>query len=97
MHSITTMEPKQAPNFSEWPPHDNFSETLVSAFAKTYLRMKVDAEWRAQELGDDSYLKWLIDNFDISGLLSYIVVAKHMTQRDIDEWEEKNRALYNWD
>ena len=91
------MAKKVAPDFSEWPPHDNFSETLVSAFAKTYLRMKVDAEWRAMELGDESYLHWLKDNFDISGLLSYIVVARHMTQGDIDEWESKIRNLYDWD
>jgi len=91
------MAKKVAPDFSGWPPHDNFSETLVSALTKTYLRMKVDAEWRAKELGDESYLKWLKDNFDIGGLISYIVVARHMTQGDIDEWEGKIRNLYDWD
>tara|TARA_R110002060_G_scaffold19422_1_gene26456 strand:+ start:1688 stop:1963 length:276 start_codon:yes stop_codon:yes gene_type:complete len=91
------MPKKEAPDFSEWPPHDNFSETVVGAFAKTYIRMKVDAEWRAQELGDRSYLHWLTDNFDLSGLISYIVLAQHMTQKDIDEWENKIRCLYDWD
>ena len=97
MPIIIIMVKKEAPDFSEWPPHDNFSETLVSAFTKTFIRMKVDAEWRAMELGDVSYLHWLKDNFDISGLLSYIVVARHMTQGDIDEWESKIRNLYDWD
>jgi hypothetical protein len=88
---------KKAPDFSDWPPHDNFSETLVGAFVKTYIRMKVDAQWRAQELGDTTYELWLNENFDMGGLLSYVVVAQHMTQIDLDEWESKIRDLYDWD
>ena len=63
MSYIIIMKTKESPDFSEWPPHDNFSETLVSAFTKTFIRMKVDAEWRAMELGEVSYLKWFKRQF----------------------------------
>ena len=85
-----------SPNFSDWPPENTFSGKVIPNFVKGYLRMKIDAEWRATCLKDHSFYDWMISTFNWEHTIRYLIITQKIEARELEEWESEIRGRYDW-
>jgi len=85
-----------SPDFSDWPPENTYTDKAIPNFVKGYLRMKVDAEWRATCLNDSSHINWLFPTFNWDKTIEYLIISQHIEAKDLKGWEVAIRERYDW-
>ena len=84
------------PDFSSWPPHDTFRGRPITQIIQIFLRMDIDAEWRATVLNDHTYSEWLNQNFSLQYLIDYWIISGQVGEETILKWSNKIREKYDW-
>jgi len=84
------------PDFSRWPPHDTFRGRPINQVIQIFLRMDIDAEWRATMLNDLKYSEWFHHNFNLQYLIDYWIISGEIEEETVLKWTTQIREKYDW-